>query len=184
MTNQDFIALVKKNPVSSACVVLSLALAVGLYLRSDATSEAEADLTQKSAAGERIALNIQYSAQLKEQSEALTNAIAEIDGRVIRTSQLGINTQYFYKVEADTGVKILDLRQSTASNVKPAKGSFVPVAFAVTVQGSLTQILEFLRHVESGAHYSRVLTASFTSNSGARNSPLTLGLTLELLGLP
>lgn len=185
MTNQDFGALVKKNPVSFGCAALSVALVAGLYFRSDATPEAGADLTQKSATGERIALNIQYSAQLKEQVDSVVAATREIDSRIIRTSQLGTNTQYFYKLEADTGVKIIDLRQTTpAIAARPAKGTFGPVAFAVTVQGDLTQILGFLRQVENGAHYSRVLTANWSGNAATRNSPLTLGLGLELLGLP
>ena len=86
MTNQEYIALVKKNPVSSCCAALSLMLALGLYLRSDAMPEAEAELTQKSATGERIGLNIKYSAQLKEQAEAVVAGTKGIDSRIIRTS--------------------------------------------------------------------------------------------------
>lgn len=185
MTNEEAMVMIKKNPISFGCGALSFLLAVGLYLRAEALTDAEADLTQKSAAAERIASNIKYSAQLKEQSEALVAANAEIDARIIRASQLGINTQYFYKLESETGVKILgDPRQTTASVGKPAKGTFSPVAFAITVQGTFPQIVEFLRQLENGVHYSRVLTATCTTNVSTRNSPLTLGLTLELLGLP
>jgi hypothetical protein len=185
MTNQEFVAAAKKNPISFGCAALSIALVVGLYLRSEAIPEAEAELTQRSAESERLALNIKYSAQLKEQADVLIAANKEIDTRIIRASQLGNNTQYFYKLESDTGVKIVDLRQTTPVSVaKPAKSAFVPVGFAVTVQGSLTQILEFLRHIESGAHYARILTANCSGGAGARGAPLTLGLTLELLGLP
>jgi hypothetical protein len=185
MTNEEFVVLAKKNPISFACALLSLGLVAGLYFRAEAGPEAEAQLTQLSASGERMALNIQYSAQLKEQSEAMAAALKEIDTRIIRASQLGTNTQYFYKLEADTGAKIIDLRQTTPAIVaKPAKGTFVPVAFAVTVQGSLAQLLEFLRNIENGAHYSRVLTATWNGNPTTRSSPLTLGLSLELLGQP
>src|SRR5688500_12604561 len=106
MTNEEFVILAKKNPVSLVCALLSLGLVAGLYFRAEAGPEAEAQLTQLSASGERMALNIQYSAQLKEQSEAMAAALKEIDARIIRASQLGTNTQYFYKLEADTGVKI------------------------------------------------------------------------------
>jgi hypothetical protein len=185
MNSQELIATVKKNPVSFACGALSLALIAAIYFRSDAIPEAEADLAQISAQAEKLALNIKYSAQLKEQVDTLVAANQEIDGRIIRASQLGTNTQYFYRVESATGVKIIDLRQTTSATVsKPAKGTFVPVAFTVTVQGSLKQILEFLRQVENGAHYSRILTASCNGNAATRSSPLTLALSLELLGLP
>lgn len=183
MTNEEFVAAVKKNPISFGCGALSLALAAGIYFRGDALPEAEADLTQKSAQVERIALNVQYSAQLKEQLETVTNANKEIDARLVHASRLSSNTQYFYQIENETGVKMIDLRQTTPAVIaKPAKGSYLPVAFSVTVQGTLSQILDFLRHVENGTHYCRVLTAS--CNGGARNAPLTLALNLELLGVP
>lgn len=184
MTNEEAIAMMKKNPISLGCGALSFLLAVGLYLRMEALPDAEAELTQKSAAAERIGMNIKYSAQLKEQADALVAANAEIDTRIIRASEFGNNTQYFYKLETETGVKLLDLRQTTASVTKPAKGTYSPVSFAVTVQGTFPQILTFLRQLENGAHYSRVLTATCTTNAAARSGPLTLALTLDLLGLP
>ena len=184
MTNEEALTLIRKNPISLGCGALSFLLAIGSYLRMESLPDAEAELTQKSAASERVALNIKHAAQLKEQAESMVAANAAIDKRVIRASQLGNNTQYFYQVESATGVKILDLRQTTATVAKPAKGTYAPVSFAVTVQGSFPQILGFLRQLEGGAHYSRVLTATCSTNAAARASPLTLALTLELLGLP
>lgn len=185
MTNEEAIALIKKNPISFGCGALSFALAIGIYLRSEATPDADAELIQKTASSERITLNIKYGAQIKEQTETLVAAGKEIDKRIIRSSQLGTNTQYFYRVEADTGVKIIDLRQTTpAVAARPAKASFLPVGFAVTVQGSMTQLLSFLRELESGAHYSRILGASCVGSASARTAPLTLTLSLELLGQP
>lgn len=184
MTNQEALALIRKNPLTFGCGVLSFALAVGSYLRMEALPDAEAELTQKTAVAERLALNIKHSNQLKEQAETMTAATEAIDGRIIRASELGNNTQYFYKIESATGVKILDLRQTTANLAKPAKGSYAPVGFAVTVQGTFPQILGFLRQVEGGVHYSRVLTATCSTNASARTSPLTLALNLELLGQP
>jgi hypothetical protein len=185
MSTQELVAAVKKNPISFGCGALGIVLIAAIYFRSDAIPKAEAELGEKSAQAEKIALNIKYSAQLKEQVDALVAANREIDGRIIRASQLGINTQYFYRVESVTGVKIIDLRQNTGTTVgKPAKGTFIPVSFSVSVQGSLKQIIEFLRQIENGAHYSRILTASCNGNAAARSAPITLVLTLELLGLP
>lgn len=185
MTGQDIVAGIKKNPLSVTCGVLSVALLVVWFLRSDLIGEAETQLNEKTAEAQKYATNIQYSAQLKEQVDRLLAANKQIEGRAVRASQLGINTGYFYNIEKDTGVKFIDLRQVTPSSVsKPAKGSFLPVAFAVAVQGDLNHILAFLQHVESGTHYSRVLTASLSGNSQQRNGPLTLSLTLELLGTP
>lgn len=183
MTNAELLAFVKKNPISVGCGLLALALTATIYLRAEAIPEAEEVLAQKTVTAERYALNIKYSAQLKDQLESLVGANKEIDARILRATQLGTNTQYFYKLQSDTGVKLLDFRQGTAG--APAKGkSFVAIPFSVSVQGTLPQVMNFLRELESGAHYCRILTASCAGNAGARSLPLTLTINLEMLGLP
>ena len=185
MSTQKLGAAFKKNPVSLGCAVVSLVLIGVIYFRSGLLPEAETQLEQKSAEGEKIRLNIQNSAQLKEQTQAIEAANKAIGERIVRASQLGTNMHYFYKLESDTGVKLIDIRQTTPSSVpKPAKGAYLPVAFAISVQSDLSHILEFLRQLEGGAHYCRVLTATCSGNSTTRSSPLTLALTLELLGTP
>ncbi len=186
MTNDELKALVKKNPISVGCGVLSLLLAVGLYFRSDAIPEAEAELATRSAEAERLALNVKNAERLKEQFEQLSAYNKAIEARMVRVSQFGNNSQFFYKLFADTGVKQVDFRQSTtaANMAKGAKSAYLPVAFSLSVQGSIPQILDFLRQLEGGAHYSRVLTASLAGGAATRSGPLTLSLNLELLGLP
>ena len=84
MTKEELIALIKKNPVSFGCGALSLALAVGLYLRSEAIPEAEDELALKSAEAQRYALNLKSSTQLKEQHEALVADNKTIESRMVR----------------------------------------------------------------------------------------------------
>lgn len=185
MTNEELVALLKKNPVSVGCGVLSLALIAGLYFRSDAIPEAEAELAQKATEAERLAQNIKFSEKLKEQLDAITAANKEIDTRIVRASQVGNNTQYFYKLESETGVKLVDFRPlSVAAAAKGSKATFMPVGFNVSVQGSLPQILDFLRSLEEGTRYARVLAASLSGTPANRRGPLTLVVSVELLGLP
>lgn len=183
MTNDQLKALIRKNPITVVCGVITLAVAVGLYLRSGDLAAAEDDFAQKSAASEKHTLNITYSAQLKEQHDALVAANKAIDARLTRASQQGINTQYFYKLERETGVRLVSFGQSSVG-AKGAKTAFVPIGFNVAVQGTLPQTLDFLRQLEGGTHFCRVLAANYSLNAAARNGPLTLSLTLELLGLP
>lgn len=184
MTNEEFLTLVKKNPIPVACGVLTLLIAVGFYFRSGDFPAAEAELAQKSAEAERYALNIKASAQLKEQHEALVAANKVIESRLTRASQQGVNTQYFYKLERETGVKLISFAQLNAAPVKGSKSAFLPVTFNVAVQGTFPQVLDFLRQLEGGTHYVRVLNANCTGNPAVRTAPLTLALTLEMLGLP
>jgi hypothetical protein len=186
MTTDEFMTVLKRNPISFGCGALTLALAVGIYFRSGAIPETEAELQQKSAEAERYALNIKSAAQLKEQVDRITAANKTIESHMVHVNQLAINQQYFQVLRRDTGVNLVDFRQATmsANVVKGGKNAYMPVAFSLVVQGTLAQTLNFLRALENGTHYCRVMAATCAANPNSRNAPLTLSLTLELLGVP
>jgi hypothetical protein len=184
MTNQELIAFLRKNPVGVVCAVLGIALAVVIYLRAGEVPAAEAELAQRTSEADRYAANIKNAAQLKEQYEALVAATEEIDSRLVRASQLGVNNQYFFKLESETGTKLVDFRQGGLLAAKGAKTNFSPVAFTVSIQGELPQLMHFLHLLESGTHYFRVQSATCLPAGAATRGLLTLTLNLELLGQP
>jgi hypothetical protein len=189
ISNEQVVALFKKNPVVSVAVILCLAMAGALYYRSDAISIAGMQLEEKTAEGKRLSANIKNSAQLPEQLARVTAASKEANSRLVRVGQLADNLQYFYKLEAETGVKFLDLRQTT-DPVRAAKTGKIPVGFTLTVQGDYPLLFEFLRRLESGSHYCRVKAANvvtFDQGAGAgglRSDASKITLNLELLGVP
>ena len=189
ISNDQLLALIKKNPVVTGAALLCVLLIAAIYLRLDALPTATEELEAKSAEGKRLAENIKHSAQLAEQLAAVAAANQEIELRLVRTSQLASNLQYFYRLEADTGTKLLDLRQGTAPRAA-ATGGKIPVGFNLSVQGSYLQVFDFLRRVESGIHYCRIQTASIvpvdeTGGVGlTRPTAARLTLNLELLGTP
>ena len=186
MTNQELLALVKKNPISVGCGALALLCGLGIYFRSDGLPAAETLLDQKLAEGERLALNLKNSAQLKEQQAVVMASTREVEARLVRAGELAKNLQYFYKLEAATGVKLIDLRQIPAEKPKSGTKStnFSGISYAVTVDGEYVSLIEFLRQMESGAHYSRVIAANMSGTKVERGGSLRLTLTVELLGLP
>lgn len=192
MNGQQLIAFFKRNPVGVVCGVLSVIVAVLIYFRSDALSSAEAQLEESTALGKRYAANLAHASQLKEQYEALVAANKAIEERFARSSQLTQNLQYFYKLEADTGVKMtvtpVTQSQSVAA-ATAAKKALIPVAFSVSVQGDYASVIDFLRRVEQGTYYSRVLTCTLNAAGMAgvdtgNARTMTLGMSVELLGLP
>lgn len=186
ISNEELYAYVRKNPIVVGCAVVALACGVVQYLRSGAAAEAEQLLEEKAAEGRRLALNLRYAAQLPEQLAQVTAAMAEIQPRLVHADELAKNLQYFYKLEAETGTKLIDLRQmNTPGQAKAgAKGAFSSVAFNLSLQGEYTALLKFLRQLESGAHYCRVITAGATLGNPDRTGPVSLQLTVELLGRP
>lgn len=186
MSNEELKAIVGKNPIGFACGALSLLLFGGWYYRSGDVPSVEQEVAQKSAEAQRYELNLINAKGLQEQFDALVAANKEVDSRLVRASQLGKNVQFFYKLESESGAKLTtDPRQSPLSPPakNAAKTAYNPVTFSVTVSGDLPQILRFLRRLESGAHYCRMIGASCTVPQ-ERSLPLTLNLSLELLGLP
>jgi len=187
MTDKELIALLKKNPIGVGCGVLAIALGAALYFRSDGLPAASAKLDQVSAEGQRLTANIKNAAQLHEQLAALAAADQEVEPRIVHAGELAKNLQYFYKIEAETGTKLTDLHQNAmmpATAKGPAKTTYSGISFSVTVEGEYTALLDFLRRLENGSHYCRVLTAtmSLSGNEVDRTGPLRLIITLELLG--
>lgn len=184
MTDKELIALLKKHPLPVACVGLAVALAVASYFRADDLPTAAEELEKKSAEAQRIAANIQNAAQLNEQLGAIVTAGKEIEGRLIRVGELAKNLQYFYKLESETGTKLTELRQLPPANVKNApKTAFTAVGFSVGVQGDYTSLVDFLRRLEHGTHYCRVVTSNI-AGAGVERGLLRLSITVELLGQP
>ncbi len=187
ISNEEAIALVRKNPIATGCLAAALLLGAGIYWRSEAVPAQQAELEQKSVEGRRIARNVRYAAQLPEQLTAMNEAVAAIEPRLVRADELANNLQYFYKLEAETGVKLTDLRQlappaaGRAGKAATPAAAFGAVGFTVSLQGEYMALLDFLRRLENGVHYSRVTLASASVISPDRTGPLSLQLTVELL---
>lgn len=202
ISSEEVLAVVKKNPVVTSCVAVSLIILGAMYFRGGDEDTASVELEENSRKGQRMANNIKFAARLDEQLAAITSDRETIESRLVDEGQLAENLQYFYELEAATETKLVDLRQMsdnsrvpTRGKPKPAgKSAFKPVSYAVALVGSYPQIVSFLRQLESGEHFCRVLSASFVPAAGTgdqgtgpevgRPEMLTLTLSLELLGRP
>jgi len=190
MAAEQLVATLKANPISVACGALALALGVGIYFRGDKVPESEAILDQKATLGERIAANLKNGVQLDEQFAAIAAARQQIEARLVHPDELAKNLQFFYKLEADTGVKLIDLRQNIVQPLKPGtklKTFYIGVSYAVAVRGDYSRLLDFLRQLECGQRFCRVMSATVAVSGVTekdRANELTLNLGLELLGQP
>lgn len=185
ISNADFIAFLKRNPISVGCGVLSVLLALAIFYRSSGVPEAMTQLDEKSREGARLAANLRNAAQLPEQLEQLTIAAKAIDARLVRATDLAQNLQYFYRLEAETGVKLIDLRQNQPSaSTKPAAGALGGIEFTISMQGEYFALLDVIRRLENGTHYARVINCNLRGSGPDRTGPVSLALDVELLGLP
>jgi Tfp pilus assembly protein PilO len=182
MTSADLVALLKKHPISVGCALLSIVCGVLLYTRSSSISDSQAELEARTADLASMNANIRNSANLPEQVAEVQALTKELDGRLMKASQLAVNLQYFYKLETENEVKLVDVRQNALP--KNSKSTYVGVPFSVSVQGSYTQVMNFLNRLQNGRHFCRINTANFSKNAGAGGPLVNLVINLELLGQP
>lgn len=185
MTFADIIARIKKQPVGFSCGAICLLCAGWLYFRSDVIDKRQEEYKTTADKAEVIKSNVGFAKNLPEQVAELQVSTKELEGRLVRAGQLAVNLQYFYKLEAENEVKLLDVRQNPLA--KGAKGAYVGIPYNVNVQGSYKQVMAFLQRLEKGRHFCRIKSATFTksilSGEGATTG-MTLALSLELLGQP
>jgi len=184
---QSIVTSVKKYPILVICGVVGIVLLITLYMRSDLMAVQKAELDKYSAESSRHRANIANSAQLQDQLDFLIQANNAVRDRALSTGGLAQNLQYFYRLEADAGVKYLDIRPgstraASTSVGKPAAAAatYVPLNYIINVQGDFVQIISYLRSLEQGAYFCRINSA-MASGSG---SIITVNLNLDLLGVP
>ncbi len=188
MTFADIIARIKKQPIGFACGVICLLCAGWLYYRSDEIDQRQAQLKTASEKAAVIKSNVGFAKNLPEQVDELQVSTKELEGRLVRAGQLAVNLQYFYKLEAENEVKLLDVRQNSLP--RNTKGLYAGIPYNVNVQGSYKQVMAFLQRLEGGRHFCRINGATFTKAGGtsegpqSSGNPMTLALSLELLGQP
>ncbi len=185
MTSADLVALIKKHPTGFFCLLIGLISGVAVYLRYGNITASQQELDGKTAEVAKMTANIRNSANLAEQVSEIQTHAKELESRLLKASQLAVNLQYFYKLETENGVKLVDVRQNTLPrNAKPSAYTGVP--FTVAVQGSYIQVTNFLGRLQNGRHLCRINSANFTKLAAAEGSEVlvNLSLNLELLGLP
>lgn len=188
MTAADLKAMAKKQPISVACGVIALFCAVVLYLRSDKVDESKALYEDKAKAAKAILANVSNSQSLPQQADAIQHAVKDLEGRLIHASQLAINLQYFYRLESDTGVKLVDVHQGTTGQPRTgaAKSNYAAIPFAVNIQGNFKQVLDFIQRVENGPRIAHFNSVSYTKAGGenAGTDQFSVSMGIEFLGTP
>jgi Tfp pilus assembly protein PilO len=184
MTSTDLTILIKKQPLGFICGLLCLAAAGWLYYRGGELEKRQGEYEAKSAEAARLVSNVSISKNLPEQVAEMQALTKELESRVVKAGQLAVNLQYFYKLEAETEVKLLDVRQNTLP--RNSKTLYLGVPYSVNVQGSYKQVMDFVQRLEKGRHFCRINIANFTKVPGAGDGStgMTLSLTLDLLGQP
>lgn len=184
ISNEQLVAFIKKNPIGVGCGLLSLALVLAIYYRSDLIPAAAAELDQKGTLSDRYSANLKYGKDLPEQFQQVSEDSKTINSRLINAGDILTNQQYFYNLETVTGTKIVQNQTTSVAQARNAKTPFVPISFTLNVSGTYPQLLDLLGRLENGLHFCRVLSARFAKTSNSNAEMLSLTLNIDLLGQP
>lgn len=180
--------LFKKYLLASILVGVSIILLGAIIFRSSEIPAREQAVEEKTAEGQRLQANITNSALLHEHVDELARVNKELSQQLVNPNQLGENLQFFYRIEAATGAKIVDVRQTySPQTVKGQKGSFVGISYTVSIQGDFRTVLNFVRKIEKSNRISRIMSASFGQSANGERAGVeivSMNLNIELLGSP
>ena len=179
---KDIVNLWRRQPVLCSCGLVALGLLLSLYFRMGDREAVETVLAEQTKVRNRQSANIKYGVGLDAHTERLRKVNAELASDSLKVGELALNQQFFLRLEADTGVKLLDLRPlPVAAPAKDAPANaFVPIGFSLSVTGTYDQLIAFVTRLEEGATLGRVLNGGL---AGSDTGTQTLSLTVELLGL-
>ena len=179
---KDIVNLWKRQPVLCGCGLIALGLLLSLYFRMGDREAVEGSLADQTKLRNRQAANVKFGVGLDAHTARLNKANAALASSALRAGELALNQQFFLRLEAETGVKLLDLRPLPVP--APAKDApadaFVPLGFALSLSGSYDQLISFIKHLEQGETLGRVVNGGL---AGSDAGTQTLSLTVELLGL-
>jgi len=182
ISNEQLFAFIRKNPIGVGCGIVSLGIVAALYFRGDKLPTAQEEVDQLTERRDRLAANVKNSAQLKEQLDEIQAANKTIQDRLVSARDVFGVPQYFQGLPEAAGTSIISQNPTGAAKAA-SKGGFVNVPFSIAVQGTFPQVLDFLRRLEYGEHYTRVLYTSVNKVPAdiARES-VVLTVNIEILG--
>lgn len=180
-TLQKFAVFVRRAPFLVFCVVALIAFSIADYYLWQREREINAQHEEVRRNGEKMFSALSSHGRISTELQSVNDALKQIDDNLISETDLAENIGYFYQMETLSRVHLTQLNQLSSQPVEDSAYKAIP--FSMRATGTYSQLVSFLRELESGPRQSRIKTFDFT-RADAKSNALTLGLTVELLGSP
>lgn len=177
---QQFIDLIRRYPLVTACVAILLVLGGANYYFFHQRSELARQQDDARIIGERQLPVLASQPRLAAQNATVVEAVELIERNLVVESDLTENLAYFYQFETTTRVRMDQINQLTGPVVQG--NPFKAVPFALHLTGSYAQVVAFIRALETGPRLARIDHYEFTRGD-AKTGAISLDLTVELLGV-
>jgi hypothetical protein len=153
--------LFKRYPFAVAGGFLTVFLAASNWYIFLDHAQLEADLEGESKTGNEVLENVASSPLIRQQAAGIRAALRYLDGNLIDETNLAENVGYFYALGDKHRVAIEGLQQMS-SPTPPTGSPYRAVPFSFRTSGSMSEILPFIRSIESGRYAVKFTRFSFT----------------------
>ena len=180
----QFGQLALRYPFCAVCLLLSILLAgAGQWLRLD-MRDLEARQQKRAREGDVMLKSIARGSQLRTELAAARAATQRITENLVVEKNIPENFWYFYKIEQDTQVKLIELQQRPASlQDTDTPATYKRVPYSLRLAGSYRSVIAYLQRLENGSHFGRI-TSFQLQRQDPTTSNVVLQINLELLGFP
>lgn len=178
---QRFFSWVKRSLFVFICIVLFVGLSVANYFIWKRQQEINSQHEEVRRNGESMFSALSSHTRLVGELAMVDDALKQIDDNLIVETDLAENLGYFYQIETLSRVRLTQLNQLSS---QPADDSpYKSIPFSMRATGTYPQLVSFVRELESGPRQLRIKSFDF-SRAESKGNPLSLSLTVELLGKP
>jgi len=174
------VALLRRFPFASACILLVIASGVGAYFLWDDIDRQETARQDRAKEGEAMLELLVSGSTQRQELDAVREATRRIDDNLVIEANLADNQWYFYRIEEQTKSRILELHPQS-SPTSDVTTLFRRVPYTLKVSGTYDQVSAYLLALETGPRLANITSFAY-SRRDKETTGVVLDLSLELLG--
>lgn len=177
----------KQFRIASACVVLSAALLVGIFVRGVRVPQLLNEQSQLTSEYDAMLNNEKYSEGLAAELEELEKLSTRIEERLLEREERVLNQDYFYQLARRHDVRVEDFGQKDLfldrrEARRASRDHFSPIEFQLSVTGSYPRVMSFLHHLRHGSRFARVEAFTARTDESVGSETVQLDLQVSVLG--
>ncbi len=186
MKKEQIMVQLKTYPLAVGLVVLAILMGgLGYYLQTalDEAHDTSKDLEDKA---DTVARNIAAGHDLEANRAQLQADLKTLDAALLDPTEVIENQQYFWNLEATSGIKVSAPNQGLTTALGKNKDDMSTTPFTIGASGSWETVTKYLYQLETGTHLVRVhqFRLSKDEQQGKLGQPnqLAVAMDLEVLG--
>lgn len=173
-------SLFRRNLFASACTILCVLLAAGLWILYQDVHSLEIVNRERSQEGAAMDSTLVTGPLIRQELAHAQETLQRIESNLVIEKNLAENQWYFYKIHPDSKEILTSIRGMNSDPVAD-DSEYKMVPFALQLSGTYQQVAAYLLQLETGPRLVQIRSFSFRRvRQGAPG--LTLNLEVRVLG--